>query len=683
MSDLFKEVLSITLWSSAFIAVLLCVRRLLSHRISAGFFRLAWLVLALRLAIPFNLEIKNPPVKIDVPAPIIKVQRADTAGDSAPQYQLSLNEQPAEAAPKGGMDITIAVYAMPYVWGAGAALFMAARLCAYGIFRLSLYKNRRKAGAYYAEATREQFGRRVAVYKADVSSPMLVGFVRQAVYLPYDVDFNALPYILAHEARHSKCGDILYQYVMLAAQSIHWFNPLVHIMVHIARRDMELACDAAVLGGKETAYRQAYGMAVLSTIATTRARALTTCFSGSAKSIKVRFAAMFDSAKKYKCTAFLTVLLVCVIFTSTLVACNAKSAEPLSVVSSTAESTASSIITAGFWDNSVIIGDRIAQGFSLYDWDGKENVKFCTYTGVTAQDILDNSEGQNEKGEKVKMLDDVAAKIKDADKVVVMLGVNSAVKDDEEKTAAQTGRLVEYVKQTAPNVQVIVCLASNVTAAATSVNAAQVSKYNYYLAQWCEENGIEIKDFPNELNDEYGNLDEAYAAIDGVHFKDGTVYKLWAAAIEWTDISSMVEAAETDTLLWAVSEYYRLSSDFGAEYTVYGEAKTNDGIDIPAPLGTPVYAAADGSVILPESDWSLGTVVTLDIGKGMTVQYGNLSARSVNEGQIVKRGETIGYVGSTGNSTGNHLHFSLTKDGTAVDPKPFFDIEIQEKLKPF
>lgn len=502
---------------------------------------------------------------------------------------------------------------------------------------------------------------------------MLVGFLRPAVYLPLDVDFNALPYILAHEARHGKCGDILYQYVMLAAQSIHWFNPLVHVMSRVSRRDMELACDAAVLGGRETAYRQAYGAAVLSTIANTRARALTTCFGGSAKSIKARFTAMFDSAKKHKCTALLAALLACVIFASTLVACNAKSvAEPSSAASSVAESTASSIVTAGFWDNSVIIGDSIAQGFSIYDWDGKETVKFCTYTGVAAQDILDNAEGQNENGEKVKMLDDVTAKIKDAAKVVVMLGVNSAVKDDAEATAAQTGKLVEYIKQTAPNAEVVVCLASNVTVTAMSVNTAQVSKYNYYLAQWCEENGIAIKIFPNELNDEYGHLEEAYAAIDGYHFKDGTAYKLWAAVLEGADISSMMEKEETDTLLWAIPSYYTLSKDFGA---------TNDGIDVPAPAGTPVFAVADGVVISPESDWSLGTVVTINIGNEMTAQYGNLSARSVSEGQIVKRGDIVGYVGSTGNSTGNHLHFTLTKDGTAVDPKPYFSEKLQAKLE--
>ncbi|NLS84470.1 MAG: peptidoglycan DD-metalloendopeptidase family protein [Ruminococcaceae bacterium] len=502
---------------------------------------------------------------------------------------------------------------------------------------------------------------------------MLVGFLRPAVYLPLDVDFNALPYILAHEARHGKCGDILYQYVMLAAQSIHWFNPLVHVMSRVSRRDMELACDAAVLGGRETAYRQAYGAAVLSTIANTRARALTTCFGGSAKSIKARFTAMFDSAKKHKCTALLAALLACVIFASTLVACNAKSvAEPSSAASSVAESTASSIVTAGFWDNSVIIGDSIAQGFSIYDWDGKETVKFCTYTGVAAQDILDNAERQNENGEKVKMLDDVTAKIKDAAKVVVMLGVNSAVKDDAEATAAQTGKLVEYIKQTAPNAEVVVCLASNVTVTAMSVNTAQVSKYNYYLAQWCEENGIAIKIFPNELNDEYSHLEEAYAAIDGYHFKDGTAYKLWAAVLEGADISSMMEKEETDTLLWAIPSYYTLSKDFGA---------TNDGIDVPAPAGTPEFAVADGVVISPESDWSLGTVVTINIGNEMTAQYGNLSARSVSEGQIVKRGDIVGYVGSTGNSTGNHLHFTLTKDGTAVDPKPYFSEKLQAKLE--
>ena len=98
MSEIFSTVLSITLWSSAFIAALLCVHRLFSRRISAGFFRLAWLVLALRLAIPFNLEIKNPPVKIDAKRARITPRPQESSSGEASRFILLTSQARCSSA---------------------------------------------------------------------------------------------------------------------------------------------------------------------------------------------------------------------------------------------------------------------------------------------------------------------------------------------------------------------------------------------------------------------------------------------------------------------------------------------------------------------------------------------------------------------------------------------------------
>jgi murein DD-endopeptidase MepM/ murein hydrolase activator NlpD len=96
------------------------------------------------------------------------------------------------------------------------------------------------------------------------------------------------------------------------------------------------------------------------------------------------------------------------------------------------------------------------------------------------------------------------------------------------------------------------------------------------------------------------------------------------------------------------------------------------GIDLSGPVGTPIYATADAIVL--RSGWNAGgygNLVELDHGRGINTRYGHLSYMAVRPGQRVKRGELIGRMGSTGRSTGSHLHYEVRIDGRAVNPIPF------------
>ena len=117
-----------------------------------------------------------------------------------------------------------------------------------------------------------------------------------------------------------------------------------------------------------------------------------------------------------------------------------------------------------------------------------------------------------------------------------------------------------------------------------------------------------------------------------------------------------------------------ISSPFGARNAIVGKKTTSKkefhlGVDVPKPQGTPIFAVKEGKVIQVKTNLrsSYGIYVTLDHGNGVRTRYAHMSKELVKEGQTVKQGEVIGLVGSTGNSTGAHLHFELIINGVHRD----------------
>jgi murein DD-endopeptidase MepM/ murein hydrolase activator NlpD len=115
------------------------------------------------------------------------------------------------------------------------------------------------------------------------------------------------------------------------------------------------------------------------------------------------------------------------------------------------------------------------------------------------------------------------------------------------------------------------------------------------------------------------------------------------------------------------------SSGFGVRSDPFEHgAGFHPGIDLAGAYGTPIYATADGTVT--RAGWNsggYGNMVELDHGRGISTRYGHMSAVLVHVGDHVTRGEQIGRMGSTGRSTGNHLHYEVRIDGRPVNPIPF------------
>jgi murein DD-endopeptidase MepM/ murein hydrolase activator NlpD len=115
-----------------------------------------------------------------------------------------------------------------------------------------------------------------------------------------------------------------------------------------------------------------------------------------------------------------------------------------------------------------------------------------------------------------------------------------------------------------------------------------------------------------------------------------------------------------------------LTSSFGTRADPFnGRRRMHQGVDIPGPLGTPIYATADG--VVTRSEWAsgYGNLVEINHGNGLETRYGHMSKLIAQPNERVRRGQLIGLMGSTGRSTGSHLHYEVRIAGAAVNPMPY------------
>jgi murein DD-endopeptidase MepM/ murein hydrolase activator NlpD len=119
--------------------------------------------------------------------------------------------------------------------------------------------------------------------------------------------------------------------------------------------------------------------------------------------------------------------------------------------------------------------------------------------------------------------------------------------------------------------------------------------------------------------------------------------------------------------LWPVEG--QVTGSFGERIDPFnGEGAFHSGVDISCPYGTPIIAPADGVITFADFMGGYGKMITMDHGHGITTRYGHLSGFAVTPGQHVHRGDTIGYVGLSGRSTGPHLHYEVRINDTPVNP---------------
>ena len=231
----------------------------------------------------------------------------------------------------------------------------------------------------------------------------------------------------------------------------------------------------------------------------------------------------------------------------------------------------------------------------------------------------------------------------------------------------------------------------------------QVSEKDTEVLEEMNQQKAELEAEKQELEQAMAELESAKAALEdksdqlsaNIQAQDATISKLDADAkaqeqvvAEKQKLADEAEAAYeqwvqqnassgsgvcAEGFIWPLPGAGRVTTEFGADQWVNGVFSSgHKGIDIAIAGGTPIYAAHNGTVAATTGHWSYGNVVMIDNGDGISTLYAHMrSAAIVSVGQTVTQGQVIGYVGSTGNSSGNHLHFEVRVNGVRQNPRNY------------
>lgn len=234
---------------------------------------------------------------------------------------------------------------------------------------------------------------------------------------------------------------------------------------------------------------------------------------------------------------------------------------------------------------------------------------------------------------------------------------------------------------------------------AYSQNLLDEYMLNRQLIELCEQELIAAKEVLDETRDgvlaEEAALEELIAAKEqaikeydsSISNKEAAIREYEADVKEQNEIIETLEKAiaeekrkllaESGSVIiydggqfkFPLASYTRISSEYGNRiHPTLGVQKFHNGVDFAAPTGTAIYAAYDGKVVAAAYSSSMGNYVMIDHGSGLYTIYMHASKLYVSTGAVVVRGETIAAVGSTGRSTGPHLHFSVRLDGAYTSP---------------
>jgi len=205
------------------------------------------------------------------------------------------------------------------------------------------------------------------------------------------------------------------------------------------------------------------------------------------------------------------------------------------------------------------------------------------------------------------------------------------------------------------------------------VAAAELEVQEQVLQLEIDTLTAELDQLQDQLEALQSDIDAYAGVIDAYEASEAALNREIAKMTEeWK--KQQTPPTATGTYTWPTPSCKLITSKYGyRNISLYGYTRFHAGVDIGASMGSTIVAADGGTVILSTYDNSgYGSYVIINHGGGRSTLYGHMSARAVSVGQTVTKGQVIGYVGSTGNSTGPHLHFEVRTANGTVNPLQYF-----------
>ena len=480
---------------------------------------------------------------------------------------------------------------------------------------------------------------------ACVTAPFTLGILRPRVYLPDDLQGTARQAVLLHEQTHIRRRDPLTKPLFYAVACLHWFNPLVWLAFCTFERDMEAACDEAAVRGRPLPERNAYCESLLHFAV--QGRSIPGSLAFGQGSVKERIVHLLHYRRLGAGALAVCAAVVGLSVTACMVRPQVEDAPVTAAPPATAETAEPTPAPAP-----TSVPAVAATALPTLD-DAANSPRFVC--PVKYKYISRFATEYSHRG------DDLCA----AEGTEIYAAADGVVLAAQEHYSY--GNFVEIDHGTDANGLRWGTLYAHMQSCAVqvgqTVTAGQVIGYvghtGYTTGNACH--------FEMHVN---GTLVEpryftAYEGSDAAELTQEKADEILADAVRNAS-SDQVTAADGAAALSGV-ELFTLPVAPPPQVSGYDPENGHPGIDFAAEEGAEVYAVADGIVTTADYDAEKGNYVVLDHGGGLETEYQHLKSSLVSAGQSVVQCQVLGYVGSTGNSTGPHLHFEARQDSAPAD----------------
>ena len=668
--------LELSLSGGVFILAIAAFRGLTLRRLPKGTFVALWWLAAARLLLPVELASRFsvytllealgpksvPAVPDALPAPVVP---------AAPSV-IAIPAQPAAVPAPAPFPVWTALW-----------LTVGLLLAAWFLIRYVRWR-RRFREALPADCpgleTWFQLRRRVEVRVTDqIAAPLTYGLLRPVILLPRTMDFKdeeALTCVLAHERAHIRRLDGLLKLALTAALCLHWFNPAVWLLYVLGNRDMELRCDeAAVLALGEDS-RERYALAL---IRLAENRNVPLCGFAHRNGMEERIKAIMSIKKKSLLACFMALALVLGI--TTAFATSAKPAEtdrPYSEDFTDRDLYAqSSAESAALWEETLAPYEPFGLTWTFDDPDLDGNGLTMAWEGHEVRGIYDEGKFswitehagdgafgpdavelytiyENGKLTGLRLATEEEQKAFDRDR---RLSADSLkVETLAESVRYDSGHIYFTIPESEEPWSIFI--QGRILLEDGSGQSVRYLEKESEQAEWVPQMtySFEVADAAYDeltMDVRYGNASYCYP-LTPLLPENGPL------PVEPLP-EGKAEIPEGAEMIWPVDS---------GEITE-PQGTRHSGVDIGAERGTPIYAAGNGTVKEAGFNAQDGNFVRLDHGSGQESFYAHCGSVLVKTGDKVTSGQTIATIGSSGMSTGPHLHFEFLVNGVATDPLVF------------